>query len=112
MTSRDLGPLPGACGTLPDDSGAPPAYTRHIVRERLPGFDDATPQVLMQMVLDDEIVPNVSNLAYAQGLGAPLVGDELLHSPGVSHEQTLPVSENIGSGVTAVVYQFDVVPSD
>ncbi|MFH2005302.1 MAG: hypothetical protein ABI333_01830 [bacterium] len=94
------------------DRGDPGAYTRHIVRERLPGFDDATPQVLMQMVLDDEIVPNVSNLAYAQGLGAPLVGDELLHIPGVSHEQTLPVSENIGSGVTAGVYQFDVVPSD
>jgi len=91
------------------DRGDPGAYTRHVIRQRLPGFDADTPQVLMQMVLDDEIVPNVSNLAFAQGLAAPLVGDALLPIAGVAHEPTLPVTNNDVAGVTAGVFQFDVV---
>lgn len=92
------------------DRGDPGAYTRHVVRQRLPGFDGDTPQVLMQMVLNDEIVPNVSNLAFAQGLGVPLVGDALLPIAGVAHEPPLPVSRNITADVTAGVFEFDVVP--
>ncbi len=92
------------------DRGDPGAYTRHVVLQRLPGFDSATPQVLMQMVLDDEIVPNVSNIAFAQGLGVPHVGDVLLPMAGVANEATLPTADNVASGVTAGVFQFDVVP--
>lgn len=92
------------------DRGDPGAYTRHVVQQRLPGFDGNTPQVLMQMVLNDEVVPNVSNLAFAQGLAVPLVGDALLPIAGTSHEPSLPVSGNIATGVTAGVFQFDVVP--
>jgi pimeloyl-ACP methyl ester carboxylesterase len=92
------------------DRGDPGAYTRYIVAERLPGFDGDTPQVLMQMVLDDDTVPNVSNLAFAQGLGVPLVGDALLPIPGLAHEPALPVEANTSAGVTAGVFQLDVIP--
>ena len=94
------------------DRGDPAAYAGHILVDRLPGFDQQAPHVLVQMVLDDEIVPNISNIAYAQSLGAPLVGDELFAIPGLPHGPALPASANTASGMTAGVFQFDVIVSD
>lgn len=56
------------------DSGDPGTWVKHVLRERLAGFDAATPQVLMQMSVPDLVVPNSSNLLYARGMGLPLVG--------------------------------------
>jgi pimeloyl-ACP methyl ester carboxylesterase len=85
------------------------SYTEHVVSRRLPGFEAQTPQVLMQMVLDDDTVPNSTNLYYARGLGAPHVGDELLPIGVIPHEATLPVSGNVDATHTAGVFQFDIV---
>ncbi len=91
------------------DRGDAGASLRHIATERLPGFDEATPQVLMQMVLEDDTVPNSANRFYARGLGAPLVGDELLEIGLVEHEQELPTAANKDADHTWGVFEFDIL---
>ncbi|MSP60816.1 MAG: hypothetical protein EXR72_10835 [Myxococcales bacterium] len=91
------------------DRGDAGAYTPYIVRDRLPGFDQARPQLLMQMVLADDTVPNVCNSYFARGLGAPHVGDELLKIGGLPRMATLPTAGNIDPTHSAGVFEFDVV---
>ncbi|MFH2007505.1 MAG: hypothetical protein ABI333_13045 [bacterium] len=98
------------------DRGDAGSYTRHVLRERLPGFDAAVPHVLMQIAIDDAVVPNRTSQAYAAGLGIPLLGDPLLAMAGVSAGPDLPTAGNLtfdGGGayppVTAGLYQYDVV---
>ncbi len=91
------------------DRGDAGAYTQHIVSDRLPGFDGKKPQVLMQMVLNDDTVPNSTNLFFARGLGVPHVGDELLHVGTIPYEPTLPVSANLDASHTGGMFQFDVL---
>ena len=89
------------------DRGDAALYAEHVMEgTRLPGFDEAAPQVLMQMVIDDDTVPNVSNAFFARALGAPHVGEELLRIGVIEHVPGLPVSGNLGRGHTAGMYQF------
>ncbi|MCC6805864.1 MAG: hypothetical protein IT381_00455 [Deltaproteobacteria bacterium] len=83
------------------DRGDSGAYARHVVSERLPIAAARTPRVLMQMVIDDEVVPNTSNRFFARGLGLPQVGAVLQAMPPLAID-SLPIA---GGGV----YQFDVV---
>lgn len=91
------------------DRGDAGAYVGHILGDRLPGFDAASPQLLMQMVLADDTVPNSTNLFFARGLGAPHVGDALLPIGVVPIAPALPVSGNIDAAHTAGVFQYDIV---
>jgi hypothetical protein len=90
------------------DRGDPGAYTQHIISQRLPGFDANVPQVLMQMVIDDDTVPNVCNRYFARGLGAPLVGEELQHIGTIAHQPMLPTTGNVDATHTAGVFQYDI----
>lgn len=94
------------------DRGDSGAYVRHVAQERLPGFDEATPQLLMQMVLADSTVPNSTNAFFARGLGLPLVGDELLPIGWIAHEPALPTSGNLDADHTWGLFQFDVLDTD
>ena len=94
------------------DRGDAGAYTPHIVKSRLPGVGGVGPQVLMQMVIDDETVPNAENRYYARGLGVPHVGDELQKIGAVPHEQALPVTGNVDATHTGGVFQYDLVCAD
>ena len=91
------------------DRGDAGAYTQHIVTDRLPGFDASVPHTLMQMVIDDDTVPNVCNRYFARGLGVPHVGDELQHIGTIAHQQALPTSANVDATHTGGVFQYDVV---
>jgi pimeloyl-ACP methyl ester carboxylesterase len=91
------------------DRGDAGAYTQHIVTQRLPGFDARVPQTLMQMVIDDDTVPNVCNRFFARGLGVPLVGDELQHVGTIPHQQMLPTMGNLDATHTGGLFQYDVV---
>jgi pimeloyl-ACP methyl ester carboxylesterase len=94
------------------DRGDAGVYTRHIAAERLEGFDEATPQVLVQMVLEDDVVPNSANAFYARGVGAPLLGDELLPIGGVPLQPELPTVGNLDDGHTWGLFQFDIMDAD
>jgi hypothetical protein len=87
-------------------------YTRHIAAERLPGFDEATPQVLVQMVLEDDTVPNSANAFFARGVGAPLLGDELLPIGGVPLQPELPTVGNLDRAHTWGLFQFDIMDAE
>ncbi len=91
------------------DRGDAGAYLRHVVSNRLKGFDSQRPQVLMQMVLEDDTVPNSTNSFFARGLGLPHVGPELLALGVIPHEPSLPISGNVDASHTGGVFQFDVV---
>jgi acetyl esterase/lipase len=91
------------------DRGDPGTYLPHVLKDRLTGTDADAPQVLVQMAIGDEIVPNSSTRYYVRAAGIPLVGDELMPVPGVPHLTTFPVTSNIRSGLTAGLYEFDVV---
>ena len=89
------------------DRGDSGVYVQHLLPgRRLPGFDQAAPQVLMQMVLSDSTVPNTANGYYARSLGAPVVGEQRL-AIGVPNEPELPTAANIDAMHTAGVYQFE-----
>lgn len=88
-------------------------WTRHVLTERLPGREDSAPHVLMQMVVDDDTVPNTTNRAFAAGLGGPVIGDLLIAMDGNEHRPSAPVSGNVttsdGATRTGGVFLFDVV---
>lgn len=91
------------------DAGDAGAYAGHVVRDRLAGAGARVPQTLMQMVIDDDTVPNTTNRFFARALGAPHVGDELQKIGTIAHEAALPVSGNVDAAHTAGVFQYDVV---
>lgn len=90
------------------DRGDAGIYAQHVLPGmRLPGFDRAAPQVLVQMVIDDDTVPNTANAFFARALGAPHVGQELLPIGVIEHVPDLPVSGNLDAMHTAGMFQFD-----
>lgn len=95
------------------DRGDPGVYAPWIAGERLPGFDAARPQVLMQMVENDDTVPNVSNTYFARCLGVPHLGEVIVPIGVVDLQPDLPVSGNLDATHTGGVFQFDtVIPDD
>jgi pimeloyl-ACP methyl ester carboxylesterase len=91
------------------DRGDAGIYARHVLPgTRLAGFDEAAPQVLMQMVIDDDTVPNSANSFFARALGAPHVGEERLPIGVIEHVPGLPVSGNVDAMHTAGMFQFDM----
>lgn len=91
------------------DRGDAGAYVRHVAAERLPGFDETTPQVLAQIVLNDDTVPNSANGFFARGLAAPLVGEELWPVGVIEHQPELPTSGNKDDEHTWGLFQFDIL---
>ena len=82
----------------------------HVLTARLPGVDGGRPSVLMQMAIDDEIVPNVATRALVRGMGVPQVGPELQSVGIVPNKQPLPLSGNLNGGeTTAGLFQFDQI---
>ncbi len=86
------------------ERGDPASYAPHVLRDRLRGEPRS---LLMGMVLDDEVVPNVSNFALARALGLDLVPPILREEPGLDEGDAPPVRDNIAPGVSAGLLQFD-----
>ncbi|MSQ83114.1 MAG: hypothetical protein EXR77_09400 [Myxococcales bacterium] len=88
------------------DAGDSAAYAPHVLTDRLAGTG-APPHLLMQMAINDEIVPNVANRALARALGvahAPPFFQEVGLVPKLN---ALPAKANLPGGQTAVLFQFD-----
>jgi fermentation-respiration switch protein FrsA (DUF1100 family) len=76
----------------------------------LPGRE-MPPQVLVQVALNDTIVPNSANDAFVRALGAPGVGREVWPVAGIGFEPG-PIVGNLDGDRTAAVTQFDIVHED
>ncbi len=96
------------------DPGDAASYAPHVLRNRLPGAGSAPPQVLVQMAIDDEIVPNVATRALIRAFEVPQVGPTLQPIGGlVAEGLALPLAGNLktdaGVAFTAGAFQFDRV---
>lgn len=91
------------------DAGDPASYGAHTLTDRFASAP-AAPSVLVGVVLDDEVVPNVANYALGRALGVPIVEPLLREEPGFV-SITGPVSANFGAA-TGGLLQFDWVGDD
>ena len=94
------------------DRGEPEVFAPYVLGDRLEGFAGRTPQILVQMAVEDTIVPNASTAHLARSLGIPVAGDLLVGMRDVAVESTLPLQANLASGRTAGLYQFADVLTD
>jgi alpha-beta hydrolase superfamily lysophospholipase len=90
------------------DGGDPMAYAPYVLRDRIGAFAGRTPHVLMQLALDDTIVPNSSTEYLARSLGVALAGEDHVGMRGLDVATELPVVGNV-DGTTAVLWQFATV---
>lgn len=88
------------------DAGDPVNWASRLVKDR---FDAGRPpHILMQMVMDDEVVPNVSTEALARAIEVPLVPTVITPIDPLRAEARAPVSSNV-SGRTQGLFQLDRV---
>ncbi|MEM6296042.1 MAG: hypothetical protein AAGA54_32515 [Myxococcota bacterium] len=92
------------------DRGDAGVYGVHVLPgTRLPGFDDAAPSVLGQMVIGDDTVPNSTNRFFTRAMGLPHVGEVLQPIGVVPQQAELPTAANLDDEHTAGMFQFDIV---
>ena len=90
------------------DAGDPASYGAHGLVDRLPGAP-GVPSILLGVVLDDEVVPNLANYSLGRAYGVPIVEPLLRAEPGFE-VVTGPVTGNFGGGTaTGGLLQFDEV---
>ena len=90
------------------DRGEPEVFARHVLADRLPGFEGDPPQVLAQMALADTIVPNTSTGYLVRAFDVPIVGPLPFPIRDVSLVAELPVAGNLSPGHTGGLFQFEV----
>ena len=78
-----------------------------VLQDRLAAGGDKPPSVLMQMAIDDEIVPNVATRLLARAMGITLAGPVLQPIGLVPLAPKLPLAGNLADGGTAALFQFD-----
>lgn len=82
----------------------------HVLKDRLKPGGAAAPQLLFQMAIGDDIVPNGASRVLARALGIPHVGPKLQHIGLIPEQATTPVKGNVDGGKgTAGLFQFDRV---
>lgn len=90
------------------DPGDPLNFARFGAMEELPGTTGATPRdILLQVVLNDTIVPNSSSEALARAMGATHM-NPIRPVSGLS-SKTGPLTGNGATGSTLVMSQFDKI---
>ncbi len=90
------------------ERGDPANYAAHVLGERLPGAGSRKPHVLLQLVIDDDTIPEVANRALTRALGLPHVEPRVEAYDGVPVGDAPPVALNILDGErTAGFFQYD-----
>jgi hypothetical protein len=87
------------------DAADPGTYAPYVLSDRLVGT--RSPHLLMQMAIDDGVVPNPSNRALARGLQLPHV-TPIAQEVGLLEETAAPASLNVDDR-TVGLFQFDKV---
>lgn len=90
------------------ERGDPANWGAHVIHDRIAG--DA-PDVLVGIVLDDEIVPETTNVMLARALGVPHVPPVLREIELLEPAGAAPLQGNV-DGVTAGLIQFDFIVRD
>lgn len=90
------------------DSGDPAAYGPHVLESRLASAPD-TPSVLVGVVLDDDVVPNIANYALGRALGVPIVAPVRRPEPGFEVVDGPIMGNYAGGAATGGLLQFDYV---
>lgn len=89
------------------DRGDSASYGPHILKNRLPGAGAQGTNVLAQMVIADEYVPNASNRALLRALDIPMIGEVFQDVGLLGPAPATPYKANIAPSVTAGAQQFD-----
>jgi hypothetical protein len=90
------------------DPGDPLNYAHHCALEELPGTNGWAPRdILLQVVLNDTIVPNSSSESLARAMGATHI-NPIRAVSGLS-AKTGPLTANGATGSTLVMTQFDKI---
>lgn len=91
------------------DAGDSASFARYGTLEALDGVTGWTPRdALLQEVVDDGIVPNTSSEALARAAGLVL-GDPLVSPLTGFRTAQAPLTGNLSSGATGVMYPFDKI---
>ena len=94
------------------DAADPGSYAPYLLSSPL--YRESPPHLLMQMSINDEVVPNPANRMLARGLRIPLVGSIYQEIDFLEHFMETPVSFNVpwqDKSVTAGLFQFNRVSS-
>jgi len=93
------------------DAGDPASYGAHGLRDRF-ATAPRVPSILLGVVLDDEVVPNVANYALGRAYGVPIVEPLLREEPGFDVVPG-PIAGNFDEGrATGGLLQFDWIRDD
>ncbi|MGM0578911.1 MAG: hypothetical protein ACQEXJ_24525 [Myxococcota bacterium] len=82
-------------------------WAAYVIGERLPFAGDVEPHVLLQLVIDDETIPDVSSSSMARAMGLSHVPPVVESVPGVPTTTAPPVAANGPGGLTLGFFQFD-----
>lgn len=93
------------------DAGDPASYGPHGLTDRF-AIAPRVPSILLGVVLDDAIVPNIANYALGRAYGVPIV--EPLLRPELGFDVvTGPITGNFAGGMaTGGLLQFDLIEED
>lgn len=89
-------------------------WAPHLLANRLTGTDEtASPHLLLQLVIDDDTIPDTSSRSLARALNLPQLAPVLTPIGLVPLAGTAPVSGNAGGGArTQGLFQFDRISRD
>ena len=94
------------------DAGDASTFAPHVLGERLPGAGTRHPHLMLQLVIDDDTIPDVSGYSLARALGTPHL-PPVVESIGVVPEvPSAPLSANHTASdriISAGFFQFDRV---
>ncbi len=86
------------------EQGDAASYAGHVLEDRFVG---EAPNLLAHIVVDDGIVTNEANLAFARAMGLGLVPPQIDDAEGLTLLPAPPLSGNLDGGLTAALQQFD-----
>ncbi len=88
------------------DAGDASTWAPHVVTDRLPEIGGEAPHLLLQLVIDDNTIPDPSSDALVRALGIPHMPPVLRAVPLSTVTDAAPVSGN-DAGRTSAFFQFD-----
>ena len=87
----------------------PANFAPYLLEDRLPGTGERLPQMLMQIAMGDETIPNSTSWYLARAMNLPQLHPVAQHIEVVPQQETLPATGNVSLDVSGGIFQFDRV---